>query len=97
MELNSAAQALENQPPGYLAADRSTQLRNVSIAMIVLEVTFIKLFFISRIRSKTWKSIDVYLMAPSFLLCISHPIACLGKSFAAFSSWVLTLKLEEVF
>lgn len=67
----------ETTPPGkvlspeYLAQDRSPELLHIAVVFTVLEVTFVCLFFTSRIRSKTASNVDTHLMIPAFVFNLS--------------------------
>lgn len=65
--------------PEYLVADQSWRLIRVVIALAILEVLFVGLFFISRIRIGTANGLDTYLIVPAFLITGSHLILCWSK------------------
>lgn len=63
---------------GYLAENRGQELLDIAIVFAVLETLFIVLYFASRFVGKTIKRIDVYLMLPAYIMCISQIAASFG-------------------
>ncbi|TVY57415.1 hypothetical protein LCER1_G003044 [Lachnellula cervina] len=97
-QLNSTGRLAGKLTPAYFAANESWKVTNTVIALAVLEVLFIVLFFFSRIRIGTANGFDTYLMVPAFFVCFAHLILCwcLGKHWYAIEphEWVIFLKLE---
>ncbi|TVY23366.1 hypothetical protein LHYA1_G008324 [Lachnellula hyalina] len=103
-QLNSTGRLAGKLTPEYFAANESWKVTNTVIALAVLEVLFIVLFFFSRIRIGTANGLDTYLMVPAFIVCFAHLILCwlfvkyagLGKHWYAIEphEWVMFLKLE---
>jgi hypothetical protein len=65
--------------PEYLAEDQSGRLVRVAIAFAFLEVLFVILFFVSRIKIGTANGLDTYLIVPAFITTFSHLILCWSK------------------
>ena len=75
-QLNSTGRLAGKLTPEYFAANESWKVTNTVIALAVLEVLFIVLFFFSRIRIGTANGLDTYLMVPAFIVCFAHLILC---------------------
>ncbi|MCJ1438932.1 hypothetical protein MMC27_008322 [Xylographa pallens] len=61
-------------PPQFLAQDRSWEIRNAALAMGILETLFVFLFFLSRHIQKTANGLEIWIMLPAYLFCITHCI-----------------------
>ena len=83
-----------NNSPDYLAEYIGRQVIDVAIFMATLEIIFIGLFFVTRVRNKTTHGIDIYLMIPAFVFFFSLVLIILGKLFYSFLFFTTFLTLE---
>ncbi|TVY84800.1 hypothetical protein LSUE1_G000829 [Lachnellula suecica] len=83
--------------PEYLAENNSKSLLTVVVLFAVLEVLFISLYFISRIRSPAKFGLDTYLMIPAFFTAFSMAaVSMYGIVHSADGRHVVTATSEEL-
>jgi hypothetical protein len=72
--MNPSQPNTSQEPPDFWGGRRVV---DAAILMGCLEIFFIVLFFASRLKMKTAKSLDAYLMIPAFLFSFSLVIISL--------------------
>ncbi|TVY83364.1 hypothetical protein LSUE1_G002843 [Lachnellula suecica] len=85
-------------PPGYLEANQSSKLIIGTTFLFVLEVLFMGMFLVSRMRSKRTRTsdLDIYLMIPGFVFCIADLIMCyLFARYAGMGRHMAALSVQE--
>jgi hypothetical protein len=65
----------------FALAKDSGRLISVVIAFAIFECFFVALFYYSRLKFRSKRDLDLWLMIPTFLVCFANLVICISKWF----------------